>query len=310
VGGAALPALAVVAASRFGYVGGGRLPYALLGFRVDALRTLAGTGAALPARFLALLVPAVGSGLALAILLVPAGLRRVRGDPVVAATLAAWLLGGLVGVMGGGTYWAHYLIEIVPVSAVLFGIAIAEMPAAVRVGVARAAVTLACVAAAGATVYVADDHPHGAERAVGAYIHAHARPGDTQYVLYARANVLHYAGLPTPFPYDWSLMLRARPGVPPQLYRLLASRRRPTWLVAWQDDDRWRLDRGGIVDVLLRRNYRPVATVAGHPILRRIEPAAPSTRAAGRPPRRSLQRAALGGRPASPGHSPTGERPG
>jgi hypothetical protein len=144
----------------------------------------------------------------------------------------------------------------------------------VRVAVARAAVALACVAAAGATVYVADDRPHGAERDVGTYIHAHARPGDTQYVLYARANVLHYADLPTPFPYDWSLMLRARPGARPALYRLLASPRRPTWLVTWQDDDRWRLDRSGIVDVLLRRNYRPAATVAGHLILRRIQPSA------------------------------------
>jgi hypothetical protein len=268
-------------------VRGRDLPYALLGFRVDALRTLAGAGGTLPSRLLALLVPAVASGLVLAVVLIPAGLRRLRGDPVVAATLGAWLLGGLVGVTAGGTYWAHYLIEIVPVSAVLFGVAIAEVRPAVRVGVARMAVALACAAAVGAVAYVAHDHPHGAERAVGAYIHAHARPGDTQYVLYARANVLRYGGLPTPFPYDWSLMLRAQPGARPELYRLLASARRPTWLVTWQDDDRWRLDRGGIVDGLLRRNYRPAATVAGHLILRRIRSTDTRTRADAPPARRS-----------------------
>jgi hypothetical protein len=81
--------------------------------------------------------------------------------------------------------------------------------------------------------------------------------------------------------------VRARRGARPALYRLLASPRRPTWLVAWQDDDRWRLDRGGIVDGLLRRNYRPAATVAGHLILRRIAPSAPQTRAQLRPARRS-----------------------
>jgi hypothetical protein len=64
-------------------------------------------------------------------------------------------------------------------------------------------------------------------------------------------------------------MLRARPDARTALYALLASRRRPTWLVTWQDDDRWRLDRGGIVDALLRRYYRPAATVDGHLVLRR-----------------------------------------
>jgi hypothetical protein len=287
LGGTALPVVAVAVASGAGYLGGRDLPYALLGFRIEALRTLAGTGGTLPSRLLALFVPAVASGLALAGVLVPAGLRRFRGDPVVAATLGAWLVGGVVGVVGGGTYWAHYLIEIVPVSAVLSGVAIADVRPAVRVAVARTAVALACAAAVGATVYVAVDHPHGAERAVGEYIHAHARPGDTQYVLYARANVLRYGGLPTPFPYDWSLMLRAQPEARPELYRMLASAQRPTWLVAWQNDDRWRLDRGGVVDGLLRHNYRRAATVDGHPILRRIQPAVAQTLAAARPRRRS-----------------------
>jgi 4-amino-4-deoxy-L-arabinose transferase-like glycosyltransferase len=271
--GAALPALAVLAAAGTGYVGGRDLPYALVGFRVDALRTLAGSGDA-ASRFRGLAMPAAASGLVVAIAFLPAGLRRLRGDPIVAATLVAWLVGGLVGVTGGGTYWSHYLIQIVPVSTVLFGIAIAQMRPAFRVSFAPAAVILACVAAVGATAYVAKHHPHAAERAVGTYIRAHARPGDTQYVLYARANVLHYGGLPTPFPYDWSLMVRAARGARPALYRLLASPRRPTWLVTWQDDDRWRLDRGAIVDGLLRRHYRPAATVDGHVILRRIAPAA------------------------------------
>ena len=175
-----------------------------------------------------------------------------------------------------------------PVSAVLFGLAIADWRPAGRNAVAGTAVALACGAAVAATVHVADRHPHGAERDVGIYIRAHARPGDTEYVLYARANVLRYAGLPTPFPYDWSLMVRAQARARPELYRLLASPRRPTWLVPWQDDDRWQLDSGGVVDALLRRNYRPAATVAGHLILRRIDPAEPRTRArAGTPPRLS-----------------------
>ena len=144
------------------------------------------------------------------------------------------------------------------------------MPARMRAMVAGAAVTLAVAAAIVATDYVADHRPHAVERTSGDYIHAHARPGDTQYVLYARANVLYYGALPTPFPYDWSLMLRVRRGARTAIYRLLASARRPTWVVQWQSDEAWRLDRGDIVDALLRRNYRVVATVAGHQILHRV----------------------------------------
>jgi hypothetical protein len=170
-------------------------------------------------------------------------------------------------------YYAHYLIGLVPVSAVLSGLAIAAMPERQRSAVSRAAVALAGTLAAGATAFVAAGQPHRVERAVGAYVRAHARPGDTGYVLYARANVLYYTGLPTPFPYDWSLMLRAQRNARPALYRMLESPRRPTWLVAWQDDDRWRLDRNGIVDALLARDYRPAATVDGHLILHRVAPA-------------------------------------
>ena len=38
------------------------------------------------------------------------------GDRVLAVTLAAWFAGAAVGVLGGGSYWPHYLIELVPVS--------------------------------------------------------------------------------------------------------------------------------------------------------------------------------------------------
>ena len=73
------------------------------------------------------------------------------------------------------------------------------------------------------------------ELAVGHYIRDHARPGDTDYVMYARPNVVYYAGLRHPYPYLWSLMVRVRPGARAQLQRLLGSPRRPTWLVQWQD---------------------------------------------------------------------------
>jgi membrane protein DedA with SNARE-associated domain len=266
--GAALPVLAVAVAGRGGYLRAGDLPYALLGFRLDALRTLAGGPLTFALAMGRLLLVAGASGLAFAAGVAATRVRRLRSDPVVARTLAAWLIGGLAGVGAGGSYWPHYLIELVPAVAVVFALAVADMSPAVRRAAFGAAIAVAVATALGATAFVVASHPHRAERDVGRYIRAHARPGDTQYVLYARANVLYYGGLRTPFPYDWSLMMRARPGAREALYGLLASPRRPTWLVTWQDDDRWRLDRGGTVDALLGRYYRPAAVVDGHRVLR------------------------------------------
>ncbi|MBA2556886.1 MAG: hypothetical protein H0V12_06005 [Chloroflexi bacterium] len=70
-------------------------------------------------------------------------------------------------------------------------------------------------------------------------------------------------------------MLRARPGARAQLYRLLESSHRPTWLVQWQDDDKWQLDQAGAVDRILKARYRRVATVCGHPIYLRTDRGAP-----------------------------------
>jgi hypothetical protein len=107
-------------------------------------------------------------------------------------------------------------------------------------------------------------HPrHGTELAVARYLHRHARPGDTLYVMYARANLLYDAGLPTPYPYAWSLMVRALPDAPARLRHLLASPRRPTWIVGWQRPDRWGLDPHGSTRRLRWTWYRPVARVRG-----------------------------------------------
>jgi hypothetical protein len=70
-------------------------------------------------------------------------------------------------------------------------------------------------------------------------------------------------------------MVRAVPGARAQLQRLLGSTERPTWLVQWQDDDRWGLDRADRMDHLIARGYRLAAVVCGHPIYLRSDGAAP-----------------------------------
>jgi 4-amino-4-deoxy-L-arabinose transferase-like glycosyltransferase len=261
--GALLPLGAVGAWLALSGIAPGRLVFATFGFRVEALRTLAASSLPLQDRVRALLRPAIRSALVFALPVALAGLLRLGRDRVLAVTFAAWLAAGLVGVLGGGSYWPHYLLQLVPVVSVLAAVALARarvlVSAPIAAGVAGLAIAVSISGAAGAI-----HHPrHGTELAVARYLHRHARPGDTLYVMYARANLLYDAGLPTPYPYAWSLMVRALPDAPARLRHLLASPRRPTWIVGWQRPDRWGLDPHGSTRRLRWTWYRPVARVRG-----------------------------------------------
>ena len=84
-------------------------------------------------------------------------------------------------------------------------------------------------------------------------------------------------------------MVRAVPGARERLQRLLASPRRPTWVVQWQHPDRWQLDPGGRTKRLLRRGYRRAAVVCGHAVYVRND--RPRTAAAGQTRLCGLRRA-------------------
>jgi hypothetical protein len=101
---------------------------------------------------------------------------------------------------------------------------------------------------------------------VGDYIRDRAQPGETVYVLYAKADILYYAGLRPAFPYNWSLMMEAAPHAETKLRRDLASPHRPTWLVEWQHTTAFGLDRSGLTRRLVARHYRVVANLCGHSV--------------------------------------------
>jgi 4-amino-4-deoxy-L-arabinose transferase-like glycosyltransferase len=250
-------------------VGAGALADALLGFRIHALSILSSSNLPLLERLGHLDRPALASGLALLLPLAVAGLMRLRGERLIALTLGAWLLAAVAGVLGGGSYWSHYLIEIVPGCAVGSAVVLARVRARPRRILTTAIAGVALLGAAAGGVAVTRHPPHEPAAAVGRWIGAHARPGDTQYVIYARADVAYYDRLPTPYPYAWSLMLRARPDAMPRLRALLRSSARPTWVVAWQPTNDWGLDPRHELARLVREDYRRVATVDGHAILHR-----------------------------------------
>jgi hypothetical protein len=90
--------------------------------------------------------------------------------------------------------------------------------------------------------------------------------------MYARANLGYYSRLPSPYPYAWSLMVRAIPGATGRLLALLDSPRRPTWVVVWQRPDLWHLDPRHALLQALHRHYRVVARIDGRRVYHRREP--------------------------------------
>ena len=94
--------------------------------------------------------------------------------------------------------------------------------------------------------------------------------------MYARPNIVYYAGLRHPYPYLWSLMVRVRPGAVARLRRELGSPQRPTWLVRWHHPLSWELDPGHATARAIDRGYHVAAIVCDVPIYVRRDAAVPA----------------------------------
>jgi 4-amino-4-deoxy-L-arabinose transferase-like glycosyltransferase len=273
--GALIPLLAVAAWLVVADVSVGSLAYALIGFRVDALHALSASSSPLHVRVRSLIVPGELSGLFVVLLVGLRGIWTLRRDGVLAVTFGAWLAAGAVGVLGGGSYWPHYLIELVAPASLLAGVALAVVHRRVRAVVVIAFAAVAIIGTVGAVAPMRASRQRSGIAAMARYVRTHARPGDTQYVMYARANVGYYTGLQSPYPYAWSLLVRAHPGAIPRLLHLLRSPQRPTWIVGWQKPNHWQLDPQHAIAHALHAHYRVVAHVHGHPIYHRTSSPAP-----------------------------------
>jgi 4-amino-4-deoxy-L-arabinose transferase-like glycosyltransferase len=263
-GGVALVGLGLVLWEQLAHTPDESVWNTLFGFRLDAVHTLA-TGH-VGAKLGRLTHPALASGLALGVAIALAGIATLRKRPELRAALAVWLVVGAVGVVLGGSYWPHYLIELVPVTAVGVALAWVRWP---RSG-AVAASAVAAIAVAFTAQGIRHEDPERYQTAavtIGHYIRDRALPHETAYVLYARTNALYYSGLQSPFPYDWTLMMRAAPHAQTDLRTLLASPRRPTWIVEDQRPGSFGLDRGGQTKRLIIAHYRRVSDVCGDPVL-------------------------------------------
>ena len=193
-------------------------------------------------------------------------LRRRLSHPVVLATGVALTI-ELVGVALGGSYWAHYLIALIPGAVLVVAATAAVVKRGVPMLLAVAfALTSTLVDTAGAVVGPAPAEQDLRDRAVTSWLQDAHLPGDTGLVTYGQAQVLEASGLRPGYAFLWSLPART---LDPDLHRLardLHAPSGPDWVVVWLPVDTWGLDPHGLVAGELTRHYRQVATVCGVPI--------------------------------------------
>jgi len=248
---------------------------AVVTFRVDAARELAGDSGNAPARLAGLLGALAGSGVPL---VVAAFAWKGRGDPsrqgpwtapdlrLAAYALLTFEL--LVAVLGG-SYWLHYLMGVVP-GAVLMAASFAQRPAPVTRSIGGS-LALAGISSAAVLGWVAAHPIDRPEEPAIAYLGSHADRGDSAVVVLGAANVIRDSDLVATYPYLWSLPARVRDADLATLDGLLESAERPTWVVvARRSVADWQLDFTR-AQAVLDADYDEVETAGKFTIYRRTD---------------------------------------
>ena len=182
-------------------------------------------------------------------------------DPRVLAVLAV-LLFDVVSIAAGGSFWLHYVVQLV----VPTGLAAALLVGRARaVGRALAAV-VAVAGLLGWGLGLTSTTPAVGE-GIGGALAAASRPGDSVASLLGDADVVRASGLrPSAYPYLWSLPARTLDPGFQRLDRVLSAADRPTWVVVRGSDTLATLRDA---HVGLETHYRRVAVICDHPVFLR-----------------------------------------
>ncbi len=245
----------------------------LLGFRGAAFDVIWSAHSRAPLdRSLQLLALGLVSGLLLVVGAWFAAARPWRSATGPVGWAVTAVLGyGAVAIVAGGSYWPHYLIELVPGTALAAG---ALAPLAARawmgwvVGFVAGTSILGCVVLGAA--YLAVPGVWFQER-TGQWLAASGRPGDTAVVTYGNPSVLEAADMASPYPHLWSLPMRTLDPDQTRLRQTLEGPDAPTWLVQVHGLNTWRVDEDGRLRRLVQERYRVVAEVCGSPVLLRAD---------------------------------------
>ena len=235
-------------------------------FRVRAADVLAEPTAAAAGRARGLGLALVLTGSPLVLLRAATLLRRpgrtraahglVAGDPLVGWTAVVLVTWELVAVAAGGSFWLHYLVELVPGLAVVMALT-TEVPCPRLVPstwLVLGATVASCVVGLG-VVATGSHAPPAAVVAATGYLRDHAHLGRTAVVTFGRPSILVAAGMRSPYPLLWSLPMRVQD---PRLRELapLLRHRRTEWVLTNDVAMRaWGMT-GLPADRVLARNYR------------------------------------------------------
>jgi 4-amino-4-deoxy-L-arabinose transferase-like glycosyltransferase len=220
-----------------------------------------------------LLMLAIGlrpAALALAVPLVLA-IGGWRSSPLL---LRLWLVAALVGVAGGGNFWRHYWIQIVPPLAMIAAVRLKAMLESGDLRRPLRALPLAVAVAFSLWVTVPllfADKDERVRRAMSgdvlrvydddivAYVRSHTAPGERVAIIpTAGGSIQFLADRPPAFRYLWFGPARSIPGAVPELRSML--RDDPPALVVVLADPRF-LDPSGETTAILRTRYRVVERI-------------------------------------------------
>ncbi|MCW2771384.1 MAG: hypothetical protein JWR27_2817 [Aeromicrobium sp.] len=235
---------------------------ALVTFRAEAGEVIRRSASGATAHRLWVLA-ATWAGSGLAVITVLAGWHAVRRrEPVMIATFGVLVLVTGTAILGG-SYWGHYLLQLVPAAALATGLLADRVAPPVRAVLA----TLVVAATLGNLAWnvVAPPHEGRTAEVVGTWLRHTGHPGDTAVIAYGQPNVLGNAGMSSPYPYLWSLPVRTLDPDLAELAAVLDGPDRPTWVVDWSGIRSWGIDPVRLTGAL-GRHYRHVAEICGRSV--------------------------------------------
>lgn len=248
-----------------------QLWFQLVRFRVAASLAVVESTDAPGTRFLTLLVLASTTGILLVLAAHVAGLRALRPHEELRPVWYAVV--GMVGLsiasmVAGGDWWPDYLLQLVPALALAAALAAPSVARAAawssyvsRIGVCLAVAGAVCWQVTGIVNPVLGTPTN--EAAVGRWLAAAGGADDDAVVIWGKANVLQSAGMTSPYPFLWSLIVRTLDPELELIVDTLSGPAAPTWVVVWHDVDSWGLDEEGQLGETLSERYTHVGTPCG-----------------------------------------------
>jgi hypothetical protein len=242
--------------------------FAMYQFRVEANQVMATRPSAVSAhREKALFHAALWSGMVLVAGLLVVVIRRRDDRPssdaasrvarAVPFALLATLGYDVLSIYLGGSFWRHYLVQLVVPLALTAGLAVARRP-----NLGRFVVGLVAASAVMAVVLSGLPSKSGPGGQVGDAIGAVAGPNDTIITVWGHSDVTRASRLRSPYPHLWFLPART---LDPHLSLLVATLQgttAPTWFVSWSGTALHGVDTSNL-ESILARDYRRVGDLNG-----------------------------------------------